>query len=111
MTRELFYPFIDTLMFAFPHTFREVDAAIGTTVSLEISTDIGGTWQIIKTNEGWALNKDKNGNALAKVIMDPDTAWKLFSKSWKPEQVTEKVQIMGDVSLANQALNMVAVMA
>jgi len=111
MTKELFYPFIDTLMFAFPHTFSKIPAANGTVVSIEISTAIGGVWSIVKTETGWNPDNSKHPNAHAKAMIDPDTAWKLFSKSWKPEQVIDKVILSGDVSLARQALNIVAVMA
>lgn len=111
MTRELYYPFIDTLMFAFPYAFKDVPAERGTVVTLEISTDIGGTWSVVKTDKGWVLDKSIGRGAQSKVIMDPDTAWKLFSKSWTPEQVTDKVHLSGEVSLAKQVLNIVAVMA
>lgn len=111
MTKELFYPFVDTFMFAFPHTFSNVSAENGTTVSIEVSTDIGGIWNIIKTDTGWVLDKSKNIDTHAKVIIDPETVWKLFSKSWKPEQVTNKVKVSGNTTLAKQALNIVAVMA
>jgi hypothetical protein len=111
MTKELFYPFVDTFMFAFPHTFSNVSAENGTTVSIEVSTDIGGIWNIIKTDTGWVLDKSKNIDTHAKVIIDPETVWKLFSKSWKPEQVTDKVKVSGNTTLAKQALNIVAVMA
>ncbi|WP_281171863.1 hypothetical protein [Eisenibacter elegans] len=43
--------------------------------------------------------------------MSPETAWKLFSKSWKPAQVQDKVLIEGDFALAMQALQLVGVMA
>ncbi len=111
MTKELFYPFVDTFMFAFPHTFSNIPAENGTTVSIEVSTDIGGIWNIVRTDKGWNLDKNKNIDTHAKVIIDPETIWKLFSKSWKPEQVTDKVKISGDTNLAKQALNIVAVMA
>ncbi len=111
MTKELFYPFVDTFMFAFPHTFSNIPAENGTTVSIEVSTDIGGIWNIVRTDKGWNLDKNKNIDTHAKVIIDPETLWKLFSKSWKPEQVTDKVKISGDTNLAKQALNIVAVMA
>lgn len=111
MTKELFYPFIDTLMFAFPHTFSQISAENGTVVSIEVNTNIGGIWSIVKTGTGWSLDKSKNLNATSKVVIDPDTAWKLFSKCWKPEQVTDKVKVTGNMNLANQALNLIAVMA
>ena len=111
MTKELFYPFVDTFMFAFPHTFRDVSAENGTIVSIEIRTDIGGIWSIEKTDKGWILDKSQHLNPHAKVVMDPDTAWKLFSKSWKPEQVKDKVSLLGDIALAEHVLSIVAVMA
>lgn len=111
MTKELFYPFIDTFMFAFPHTFSKISADNGTVVSIEISTEIGGVWSVVKKDTGWELDKSKNLNSVSKVLIDPDTVWKLFSKSWKTEQVIDKVKISGDVELGKQALNIVAVMA
>ncbi|HEX2847684.1 MAG TPA: hypothetical protein VHN59_14140, partial [Chitinophagaceae bacterium] len=103
--------FLDTFMYAFPHTFRDVQAETGTIVSLKVSTDIGGQWSIVKMGNGWELNKNTDLNPRTQVTIDPDTAWKLFSKSWRPEQVSGKVEIEGDRLLGEQALKMVAVMA
>jgi hypothetical protein len=111
MTRELFYPFIDTLMYAFPHAFKDVSAERGTVVALEVGADLGGLWSITRTDNGWRLEKDQDLKAQSKVVIDPDTAWKLFSRSWKAEQVFEKVQITGNEHLAKQALEIVAFMA
>lgn len=111
MTKEFYYPFLDTFMHALPHTFRDVHAEFGTVVSIEVLTDIGGQWNILKTENGWLLTKEINLEPDAHVAIDPDTAWKLFSKSWKPEQVADKVQIIGNKTLGEQALKMVAVMA
>ncbi len=111
MTKELFYPFLDTLMYAFPHTFREVIAETGTIVSIKVTTEIGGQWNIIKTDDNWVLTKDENLNSKSQLIIDPQTAWKLFSKSWKPEQVIDKVEILGNRTFGEKALCLVAVMA
>jgi len=43
--------------------------------------------------------------------MDPDTSWKLFSKSLRPEQLIGKVKIKGDMELGKVVLSMVSVMA
>jgi hypothetical protein len=111
MTRELFHPFIDTLIFALPHTFRDISAAEETTVSLIISSEIGGQWNIVRSAAGWNLHKGTLQESHARVTIDPDTAWKLFSKSWTPAMVMDKVEISGDRSLGEQVLKMVAVMA
>lgn len=111
MTKELFHPFLDTLMYAFPHTFRNVSADPDTTVSIIITTEIGGQWNITKQEAGWQLSKQTGLSSNATVKIDPDTAWKLFSKSWTPDQVLEKIEIKGNEQLGRQALQIVAVMA
>lgn len=111
LTKKLFYPFIDTLMFAFPYTFRQIDAENGTVVSIKITTEIGGQWNIIKTDKNWLLTKEECFNPNAQLIIDPNTAWKLFSKSWRPEHVINQVEILGDRTLGEKALKIVAVMA
>ena len=111
LVNELYHPFIDTFMYAFPYTFRKVESNVGTVVSMIVTTEIGGEWQIIKGENDWSLSDHLNNKANAVVKIDPDTAWKLFSKSWNADQVIDKVEINGDRSLGLQALKMVSVMA
>jgi hypothetical protein len=110
-TKELYYPFIDTFMYAFPHAYKNVPAAIGTVVTLIVSTEVGGQWNIVKNKNAWDLDKKIDQKATATVKIDPDTAWKLFSKSVKPTQAVDQVEISGNEALALQALQIVAVMA
>jgi hypothetical protein len=58
----------------------------------------------------WIL-QDFNGTPNASVTIDPDSAWKLFSKSRTPENVIPIVKMAGDKQLAMKALEMVSVMA
>ncbi|MFT3980804.1 MAG: maleylpyruvate isomerase N-terminal domain-containing protein [Ferruginibacter sp.] len=111
MTSALFYPFIDIFMMALPHTYRHMDAPEGSTVKVTVSTDIGGSWWLTKSNNRWLLSKNGPAATTAALTIDPDTAWKLFSKSLRPEQVSGFVQLQGDRQLAAKALSMVAVMA
>jgi len=110
-TKELFGPFIDTFMYALPHTYRNVDAAIGTTVQVIITTDIGDEWIICKQAQGWqfvsSISTEPNGS----LSIDPNTAWKLFSKSMQPADALPFVELAGDKTLAANALQMVSVMA
>lgn len=110
-TKELFGPFIDTFMYALPHTYRNVDAAIGTTVQVIITTEIGGEWIICKQAQGWqfvsSISTEPNGS----LSIDPNTAWKLFSKSMQPADALPFVELAGDKTLAANALQMVSVMA
>lgn len=110
MTAELFGPFLEVTMQAFPYTFRHVEAEIGTVVSLKVSTEIGGTWSIIKAEEKWELIDSPQANPTSKVEMSPDTAWKLISKSWKPEDVMNLVSISGNLDLGRKVLEITSFM-
>lgn len=111
MTRELFYPFMDIFMLALPYTYRSVTAAEGTIVKVTISTDIGGSWFLLQTDGKWKLTNEPVTTPATEIIIDPDTAWKLFSKSLRPEQVKDKITIDGDKVLGETALTMISVMA
>lgn len=111
LTREFFFPFIDTVMRALPHTFRSMEAKVGTTVGIEISTDIGGIWVIKKEQEAWVLLSKSQSEPESKITLDPNTAWKLFSKSWRPTDVQDLIILQGNEKLASHALTMLGFMA
>ncbi len=110
-TRELFYPFIHTLILGLPHAYRRVNAETGTNITLKILTEIGGIWTIEKTGSNWQLSTTIKSNPSATVSIPPDTAWKLFSKGITPEQAIDKITISGDKKLGEKSLQMVSVMA
>lgn len=111
MTREFFYPVLETFVYALPHTYRNVKAEEGTGIKFSVSTPVGGDWYLERKKGTWNLTKDELSNPSAEIIIDPDTSWKLFSKSLRPEDVKDKVTMRGDQLLAEVALNMVSVMA
>jgi uncharacterized protein (TIGR03083 family) len=111
MVREYYHPLISTYLMALPHTYRHIDAPAGTTIAIIISTDIGDTWHVVRTADAWELVSTPQNPPASSVIIDPDTAWKLFSKSWRPADVLGRVTITGDTALGRQALEMVSVMA
>jgi hypothetical protein len=108
---ELFYPFIDTFMCGLPYTYRNVQAADGTVICVHITTDAGGNWYLTRNNNQWQLAKETDKDIAATVIIDPDTAWKLFSKGITADEAVYSVQLSGDIALGTVALQMVSVMA
>lgn len=111
MTRELYYPFIDIFMQALPHTYRDIAADDGTVVKVTITTDIGGSWFLLRTNSQWRLTKDFFEQPTTEIIIPPAMSWKLFSKSLRPEQIKKDITIIGDQALGTLVLTMVSVMA
>ncbi len=109
LTREFYYPFLDTLMYALPHTYKNVPADNGTMVTVRVTTEIGGEWHLIKRADHWQVSKSADKEPNATVALDPVTAWKLFSKSMAPQEAP--ATITGDQALGQHALRMVAFMA
>ena len=110
-TKELFYPFISTFMYALPHTYRNVSAQKGTIVTLVVKTEIGGEWSIIRKENNWVFIESFDTEPNATVKINPDDAWLLFSKGITPDDAKQKVEILGDEKLGEFALNIIAVMA
>ena len=110
-TKELFYPFIDTFMRALPYTYRNTAAETGTTVQVTVSSDIGGNWFVVKNETAWMLTDEPTNEVAAQVIIDPQTAWKLFSKGIRPEEARAHVIINGDEKLGEISLTMLSVKA
>jgi uncharacterized protein (TIGR03083 family) len=112
MTREFFYPFIDTFFKALPHTFKNIGASINTQIKITVISGIGGNWYLKKIKEGWSLSKETDTDIFAATVkIPPEVCWKLFSKSIRPDDIRARVEITGNAELAGQVLNMVSVMA
>ncbi len=111
MTREFFYPFIDIFMVALPYTYRDTLAENGIIIKLTVTSDIGGSWFLIRENNNWILSKENNKTTTAEISIDPNDAWVLFSKSIRPEHIRHKINITGNEKLGEIALTMVSVMA
>ncbi|MBL7845020.1 MAG: maleylpyruvate isomerase N-terminal domain-containing protein [Cyclobacteriaceae bacterium] len=110
MTREFFYPVIDTFMQALPYTYRNLTAPSGTCISITITSDCGGTWSIVRAENVWRLDSAKI-NPETKIKMHANTAWKLFTKGISSQQAELEVTIEGNVSLGKPILTMLTVMA
>ncbi|MEO6196827.1 MAG: hypothetical protein ABIP58_01850, partial [Dehalococcoidia bacterium] len=52
---RLFAPVLETFVRALPHTFRDVDAADGTHVTLRITGAAGESWSLVRQAGGWHL--------------------------------------------------------
>jgi hypothetical protein len=111
MTRELFYPFINVFMYGLPHSYRDIIAPEGASVKITVTTDIGGSWYLLRKDNNWVLHAAAIEKPTAEVAIQPEDAWPLFSKSIRPQDIRDKVVISGDPLLGETALTMVSVMA
>lgn len=109
MSREYFYPMIDTLLRALPYNYRMTNAPDGTSVQVKIVGGSGGCWNIQYQSGKWNFVSDASSYATI-ITLQPDTAWKLFTKALTTQQAEEQVTITGNEELGAPLLKMIAVM-
>jgi uncharacterized protein (TIGR03083 family) len=110
MTREFYYPVLDTFMMALPHTYRNTDAGDDAVVQVTITGEAGGNWYITYKGK-WELSKAIARPVTAHASIDGEVAWKLFTKSWRRSDAANYITLDGDKQLAAVVLDMVSVMA
>lgn len=111
LTRELFYPLIDSLLCGLPHALRNTGAAENTVVQVTIESGAGGEWFVSRKADKWVLSKENEIQPVAMVSIQPAIAWKLFTKALKPSFSMAGVHTKGDENLCRAVLQMIAVMA
>ena len=83
----------------------------GPTFEIEM-TQSGGAWSLVKTARAWRLQPVEAGVVpAAEVALLPEVAWRLFTKGLSPTQARPLTQVVGDETLAEATLRLVAVMA
>lgn len=111
MSREFYYPLINTFMQALPHTYRNVLAKVDQAVQVTVTSESGGDWFLVYKDSGWVLQKERPGQIVSAVVIDPDTAWKLFTRAVGGSEAAKKIKFSGDDSLGKPILSMLSVMA
>jgi hypothetical protein len=76
-----------------------------------VTSEIGGSWYLIRKDNQWELGDSEVANFDTEIFIDPDSAWKLFSKSLDKESARKLIQVKGNRELAKPILDMVCVMA
>ncbi len=109
--RKFLAPVLETFARGLPRAYREVAAPEGTAVQVSISGESGGEWFLVSENGAWNLYVDAAGPASARVIIEQDDAWRLFTKGLSREQARRKVALEGDERLGLRALETVSIIA
>lgn len=109
--RRWLHPTLDIFLRALPFAYRAVAAPVGSTVRFEIGGEAGGVWTLVRGSPGWKLFVGSEARPDAKVSLDQETAWKLFSKGLDPDSRERRIQIQGERRLGQPALGSLAVMA
>lgn len=111
MTKGLYKPLLDIFMFAWPYTLNKIEIPEGTVIKTVITGEGGGEWTVVKKNEWTFCASGENPTPDAETLIEGDIAWKLFTKSFRKEDIEGKFEIKGDEKSGSIVLEMISVMA
>ena len=110
MTPELYHPVLDCFLRGLPHAYRQIEAAPGAMVRVEVSGECGGVWQIRREAAGWILAGPVD-RWNARIVVPQELAWLVFTKGIAREEAAAKVRVEGDRSLGIRVLELTAIVA
>jgi uncharacterized protein (TIGR03083 family) len=102
-------PVLATFVHALPRAFTGVPAAVGATVEVVIAGEAGGCWVLTRTPRGWGLAAGTAAAPRARVALEAETAWRLWTKGIRPDAAQAAVSITGDRALGLRVLDAVAI--
>jgi uncharacterized protein (TIGR03083 family) len=108
MTPELYHPVLDCFMRALPFHYRSVSAAPGSAITVRVSGDCGGDWQLYRS-DAWTLTNEVAGTIVATVDIPQDIAWRLFTKGIRREDAGGLVRVTGDAALGHHIFSVLAI--
>lgn len=111
MTRQFYFPVMDTFMRALPRAYGNIEGANNCVVRVIVSGELGGSWNLIKKADGWKLNPDLTTPPETEITLDPVSAWQLFTKGLDPAEAEKRIMTKGNPQLATPLLGMLSVMA
>ncbi|MBE0696642.1 MAG: maleylpyruvate isomerase family mycothiol-dependent enzyme [Anaerolineaceae bacterium] len=106
-----FAPVLGAFMHALPYTYREVNAAQGTCVTVTLTGESGGRWTVQRAGESWRLFSGAPEQPDAEVVIDQDLAWRLFTRGVSEGEAREQITVKGSQSLGFKVLGMVSIIA
>lgn len=104
-------PVLSTFIWSFPHAFRHANAASGTSITLSVVGESGGDWTVVCTESGWVLFEGKSDSPGAKITIEDDLAWRMFTRSIELGTAKTRAVIEGDLELTKPIFEMVSIIA
>jgi uncharacterized protein (TIGR03083 family) len=105
------HPVLATFAYALPMALQDTDASIGTIAHLHVTGEAGGDWSVKREHNGWQLYTGLPAAAAARVDLDQDRAWRLYTKGITPQEAQRTATFSGDHHLGQRLLDAVAIIA
>lgn len=98
--RTWLHPLVSTLVRAVPPVYeRHAGEADTEHLGIAVTGVVDERWLLTNETGSWALFLPDDRPVETEVVMDDDTAWRLFTKTLSREQAVDRLQITGDRQL------------
>lgn len=104
-------PVLAAFVYALPRALQPIAAPEGTTVQLVITGEAGGAWTAIRAGETWELTDAAAAAPNARVTLNQEIAWRLFTRGLSRAEASAHIQEEGDRQLADRLFDMVSIIA
>ena len=91
---------IDVIVRGLPHAYRDVHAAPGDSLVLEVTGASGGKWTLVRDADRWMLQAGEPPAPTTRVTISDDAAWKLLFNALPGEEAAVAMRIEGRSELA-----------
>ena len=109
--RKWLHPVLDAFLRGLPHAYRELAADEGARIVFSVKGEAGGDWTLAREADAWRLYAGQADDAVCRLKLDQDAAWRLLTKGLTREQAAAKLEISGEAVYSRPLLGMLAVMA
>jgi uncharacterized protein (TIGR03083 family) len=109
MTRELYYPVLDTFMRALPFTYRDQPGKPDTHLRFNVSGACGGSWFLHHNADRWVQVESPQGQQVSETTIPQEIAWRIFTKGIDRKAAEGQVTITGDRNVGSHVLSLVAI--
>lgn len=82
------------------HAYRDVEAATGEAIALDVTGPSGGRWTLRRDEGRWTVLEGDTPDARTRVRMSDDTTWKLLFNALGRDDAQRVIQIEGDQAIA-----------
>jgi hypothetical protein len=104
-------PVLAAFVRSLPQALSAIAAPDGTAVRLIVTGDAGGEWYAVRQDGRWLLTGNVDVLPRATVVIDQDTAWRLWTRGLSKEQALPRIRREGDPEITDAVLAMVSILA
>lgn len=95
---------LDIAMRGLPHAFKDVSAAPGQEIGIDVAGQSGGQWALARTSSGWTLLRGRPSTPVASLRVSDEDAWQLLFNALPAERVDSAIRIEGDARFGHAFL-------